>query len=88
MCHLAKVAVEVAHGLDSGKYAAWERAAEEAIREGLESTAMFFSLNISRELFGSFVFLEDAFRSGVLNLADLEETARYLRRMQVALGIK
>jgi tetratricopeptide (TPR) repeat protein len=61
---------------------------QEAIREGLESTAMFFSLNISRELLGSFVFLEEAFKSEVLNLADLEETARYLRRMQIALGIK
>jgi hypothetical protein len=61
---------------------------QEAIREGLESTAMFFSLNISRELLGSFVFLEKAFKSKVLNLADLEETARYLRRMQIALGIK
>jgi tetratricopeptide (TPR) repeat protein len=61
---------------------------DEAIREGLESTAMFFTLSINRELLGSFVFLEDAFRSEIFNLADLEETARYLRRMQVALGIK
>lgn len=61
---------------------------DEAIREGLECTAMFFSLSIHRELLGSFVFLEDAFKSEVFNLADLEETARYLRRMQIALGIK
>lgn len=61
---------------------------EEAIREGLESTAMFFSLRIDRELLGSFVFLEEAFRNQALNLADLEETARYLRRMQIVLGIR
>jgi hypothetical protein len=49
---------------------------------------MFLSLNIDRELLGSILFLEEAFTSEILNLADLEETARYLRRMQIALGIK
>jgi hypothetical protein len=61
---------------------------QEAIQEGLASAEMFLSLSIDRELLGSVLFLEEAFRSEVLNLADLEETARYLRRMQVALGIK
>lgn len=60
----------------------------EAIQEGLASAQMFLSLNIGRELLGSYLFLEEAFKSEILNLADLEETARYLRRMQIALGIK
>jgi tetratricopeptide (TPR) repeat protein len=59
-----------------------------AIQEGLASAQMFLSLNIGRELLGSFLFLEEAFKSEILNLADLEETARYLRRMQSQLGIK
>jgi tetratricopeptide (TPR) repeat protein len=61
---------------------------EEAIQEGLVCAKTFLSLNIGRELLGSYLFLEEAFKSEVLNLADLEETARYLRRMQIALGIK
>jgi tetratricopeptide (TPR) repeat protein len=61
---------------------------QEAIQEGLASAKMFLSLNIGRELLGSYLFLEEAFKSEILNLADLEETARYLRRMQVALGIR
>lgn len=60
----------------------------DAIQEGLASAKMFLALSIDRELLGSFLFLEEAFKSEVLNLADLEETARYLRRMQIALGIK
>jgi hypothetical protein len=61
---------------------------QEAIQEGLACAEMFLSLNVDLELLGSILFLEEAFKSEVLNLADLEETARYLRRMQVALGIK
>jgi tetratricopeptide (TPR) repeat protein len=61
---------------------------QEAIQEGLASAEMFLSLSIDRELLGSFLFLQEAFQSEIINLADLEETARYLRRMQVALGIK
>lgn len=61
---------------------------QKAIQEGLVSAKMFLSLNIGRELMGSYLFLEEAFKSEILNLADLEETARYLRRMQNALGIK
>ncbi|HEY4563803.1 MAG TPA: hypothetical protein VIJ36_12540, partial [Thermoanaerobaculia bacterium] len=61
---------------------------QEAIQEGLVCAKMFLSLNIDRELLGSILFLEEAFTSEILNLADLEETARYLRRMQIALGIK
>jgi tetratricopeptide (TPR) repeat protein len=61
---------------------------QEAIQEGLVSAKMFLSLKIGRELLGSFLFLEEAFKSEVLNLADLEETARYLRRMQIVLGLK
>jgi hypothetical protein len=61
---------------------------QEAIQEGLACAKMFLSLNIDRELLGSILFLEEAFTSEILNLADLEETARYLRRMQIALGIK
>ncbi len=60
----------------------------EAIQEGLSSAKMFLALDIDRELLGSFLFLEEAFKSELLNLADLEETARYLRRMQIALRIK
>jgi tetratricopeptide (TPR) repeat protein len=61
---------------------------QEAIQEGLASAKMFLALEIDRELLGSFLFLEEAFKSEILNLADLEETARYLRRMQIALGIQ
>jgi tetratricopeptide (TPR) repeat protein len=60
----------------------------DAIQEGLASAKMFLALSIDRELLGSVLFLEEAFKSEVLNLADLEETARYLRRMQIALGIR
>ncbi len=61
---------------------------QEAIQEGLASAKMFLSLSIDRELLGSFLFLEEAFKSEIINLADLEETARYLRRMQLALRIE
>ena len=49
---------------------------------------MFLSLNIQRELLALFSFWKRAFQTKILNLADLEETARYLRKMQIQLNIK
>jgi tetratricopeptide (TPR) repeat protein len=61
---------------------------EEAIREGLESTAMFVSLKIHHEILGSVLFLEEALRARVATASLVESTVRYLRRKQVELGIK
>jgi tetratricopeptide (TPR) repeat protein len=60
----------------------------EAVQEGLESTEMFFSLNIQRELLGSVLFLEECFKSETLSLSAIEKTIRFLRRKQVELGLK
>jgi tetratricopeptide (TPR) repeat protein len=75
-------------GLDLAITLLCQNRTQEAIQEGLASTKMFLALKIEREFLGSFLFLEEAFKSEIINLADLEETARYLRRMQIQLGVK
>jgi tetratricopeptide (TPR) repeat protein len=61
---------------------------QEAIQEGLASTAMFVSLSINLEIIGSVLFLEAALREQRASLSLLESTARFLRRKQIELGIK
>jgi tetratricopeptide (TPR) repeat protein len=75
-------------GLDLAMTLMRQGRAEEAIQEGLESTAMFVSMNIHREIIGSVLFLEEAFRARTASLSLLESTVRFLRRKQIELGIK
>lgn len=53
---------------------------DEAIREGLESAAMFLSLSIHRELQGTVILLQEAFEARNTDLVLLETAIRYLRR--------
>ena len=61
---------------------------DEAIREGLESAAMFLSLSIHRELQGTVMFLQEAFETRKTDLALLETAMRYLRRKLIEFGFK
>jgi tetratricopeptide (TPR) repeat protein len=60
---------------------------EEAIKEVLESSVMFRALSVHRELFGTAVLLEEAFRAKTLDLALLEASAQYLRKKMMELGL-
>ena len=59
---------------------------EEAIREGLESVAMFQAVGVYREFLGTAMLLEEAFRAQTVDLALLEASAQYLRKKMMELG--
>lgn len=61
---------------------------DEAVQEGLEAAEMFLSLSIHRELQGTVILLQDAFRSRTTDVSMLESTMRYLRRKLVEFGFK
>jgi tetratricopeptide (TPR) repeat protein len=60
---------------------------DEAIKEGLESAAMFLTLDIQREILGTAMFLQDAFEKGTVELATLETTVRWLSKKMVEYGV-
>jgi ABC-type uncharacterized transport system permease subunit len=74
-------------GLDLAMILLSQGRQEEAIHEVLESAAMFRALSIHRELFGTVVLLEEALQAQALNLALLEASAQYLRKMMMELGL-
>ncbi|MFY9825301.1 MAG: hypothetical protein WAM82_28240 [Thermoanaerobaculia bacterium] len=59
---------------------------EEAIKEGLESAARFRSAGVYREILGTALLLEEAFRAQRADLVLLETSAQYLRKMMMELG--
>lgn len=58
----------------------------EAIKEGLESVALFFSLDIQREILATAGYLRKIFEDGSVRLATLEKTVRWLRKKMVEYG--
>jgi len=60
---------------------------EEAVHEGLESAAMFSALGIHREILGAARLLEETCRAETTDIAMLEASAQYLRRMMIELGL-
>ena len=60
---------------------------EEAVREGLESSATFTALGIHREILGAARLLEEICRAEITDLKMLEATAQYLRRKMIELGL-
>ncbi|HSS51999.1 MAG TPA: hypothetical protein VLX28_23910, partial [Thermoanaerobaculia bacterium] len=60
---------------------------EEAIREGLESVAMFRAVGVHREILGTVVLLEETFRAQAADLDLLEASAQYLRKKMIELGL-
>src|SRR3954471_4429977 len=85
MCHLAKVAVEVAHRLDSGKYGPW-RLADHAARAWGELANAFRVANRYRESEKAFVRAYEFFNKGsrdrrlLMRLLDLEASLLGARR--------
>jgi tetratricopeptide (TPR) repeat protein len=61
---------------------------DEAIKEGLESAAMFLSLDIQREILGTAMVLQEAFEKKTVELATLETTVRWLWRKMVEYGLE
>jgi tetratricopeptide (TPR) repeat protein len=59
----------------------------EAIKEGLESAAMFLSLDIQREILGTALFLQKAFEEGTVELATVEKAVRWLWKKMVEYGV-
>ncbi|HEV7505382.1 MAG TPA: hypothetical protein VGS07_10755 [Thermoanaerobaculia bacterium] len=74
-------------GLDLAMILLRQGRQEEAIREVLDSAAMFRALSVHRELFGTAALLEEAFRAKTLDLALLEATAQYLRKKMMEFGL-
>jgi tetratricopeptide (TPR) repeat protein len=60
----------------------------EAIEEGLESAALFLSLDIQREILGTAAYLQKIFEDGTVELATLEKTVRWLRKKMVEYGLE
>lgn len=60
----------------------------EAIQEGLESVALFFSLDIQREILATAGYLQRIFEDGTVELATLEKTVRWLRQKIVEYGLE
>ncbi|HEX4961227.1 MAG TPA: hypothetical protein VF173_10350 [Thermoanaerobaculia bacterium] len=60
---------------------------DEAIAEGLESAALFFSVGVHREIYGTAALLEDCFRKERTDLALLEASVQYLRKKMIELGV-
>jgi len=85
MCHLAKVAVEVAHRLDSGKHAAWKRADHAARAWGELANALRVADRL-REAEQAFGRAYEFFRQGtqdrrlLMRLLDLEASLLGTRR--------
>lgn len=61
---------------------------DEALKEGLESSAMFLSLDIQREILGTAMVLQKIFEDGTVELATLETTRRWLRKKMVEYGME
>jgi tetratricopeptide (TPR) repeat protein len=61
---------------------------EDAIAEGVKAAEMFLALSVHRELLGTVLLLRDALQDGTADLAEIEGTARFLRRRLMELGWK
>ena len=61
---------------------------DEALKEGLESAALFFSLDIQREILGTAMCIQRIFKDGTVELETLEKTVRWLRKKMVEYGLE
>ena len=60
---------------------------DEAIKEGLESAAIFLSLDIQREILSTALLLQKAFEEKTVELSTLEVTVRWFWRKTVEYGL-